>query len=144
MMGHEGSNHGARLSTRLARGGVVDRFIEAELSFNPFSGESLEVQTRLLGRHHQRERRGIGRNHQVLGEPAFEPQAGYTKGTVLILEMRIDGIVTTFRNAPRHAALFSILDLPGHRRLTGLVEQRVFVRRHHQKRHQVFEHRTAP
>ena len=32
----------------------------------------------------------------------------------------------------------------GHRRLAGLVEQRVFVGRHHQERHEVLEHRAAP
>ncbi len=144
VMGHEGPNHGARLSARQTRRSVVDRFVEAIPGFKAFSGESLEVQTRLLGRHHQRQRRGIGRNHQVLGEPAFEPQAGHAKGAVLVVEMHIDGIVTAFRNAPRHRAFFPILDLPGHSRLAGLVEQRVFVRRHHQERHQVFEHRTAP
>ena len=53
-------------------------------------------------------------------------------------------MITAFRNAPRHRALFPILDLPGHRRFTGLIEQRVIVGRHHQERHQVFEHRTAP
>ena len=144
VMGHEGANHGARLSVRQTRRSVVDRFVEAIPGFKAFSSESLEVQTRLLGGYHQRQRRGIGRNHQVLGEPAFEPQAGYTKGAVLVVEMHIDGIVATFRNAPRHIANFSILDLPGHSRLTGLVEQRVFVRRHHQERHQVFEHRATP
>ena len=144
MMGHEGANHGARLAARQARGSVVDRFVEAIPGFKAFGSKPLEVLTRLPGRHHQRQRRGIGRNHQVLGEPAFEPQAGDAESAVLVVEMHIDGIVTTFRNAPRHGALFSILDLPGHSRLIGLVEQRVFVRRHHQERHQVFEHRTAP
>src|SRR3970040_218384 len=48
------------------------------------------------------------------------------------------------RRSVRHAALPPILDLPLHGRLAGPVEQRVFVRRHHQERHEVLEHRTAP
>ena len=144
VMRHEGANHGARLSAGQTRRRVIDSFIEAEFSFKPFGGEPLEIQTCLLGRHHERQRRGIGRDDQVLGKPAFESQAGHAECPVLVVEMNIDGIVTTFRNAPRHPALFSILDLPGHSRLAGLIEQCVFVRGHHQKRHEVFEHRTAP
>ena len=144
VMCHEGANHGARLSTRQARRSVVDRFIEAEFSFNPFSGQPLEIQACLLGRHHQRERRSIGRNYQVLGKPSFEPQAGHAERPVLIVEMNIDCIVAAFRNTPGRPGFSPILDLAGHGRLTGLVEQRVFVCRHHQERHKVFEHRPAP
>ena len=144
VMRHVGSNHGARLSTGQAGRGVVDRFMEAESSFKPFGGQPLEIGTRLLGRHHERERRGIGRDHQVFREPSFEPQAGHAECPVLVVEMYVDGIVAAFRNAPGHPAFPPILDLAGHGRLAGPVEQGVFIGRHHQERHEVFEHRSAP
>ena len=143
-MGHEGPDHGARLPARQTRRRVVDRFIEADTSLDSLRREPLQIQARLLGRHHQRKRRGIGRNDQVLGQPALEPQAGHAEGAVLVVEMGVDRVVAGFRDAPGHPALPPILDLPGHRRLAGLVEQRVLVGRHHQERHQVLEHRTAP
>ena len=144
VMGHERPDHGARFPARQSRRGVVDGFIEAVFAFQPFGGEPLQIQACLLGRHHQGERRGIRRNDQILGEPAFEPQAGHAERAVLVVEMNVDRVVAGFRNTPRQPALLSILDLPFHRRLVGLVEQGVFVGRHHQKRHEVLKHRTAP
>src|SRR6185312_9909876 len=70
--------------------------------------------------------------------------AGNAEGAVLIIEMNVDGVVAALRHSPRYAALPSIFDLSLHRRHVGLVEQGVFVGRHHQQRHQVFEHRSAP
>ena len=101
MMRHKGPDHGARLSARQTGRGVIDRFIEAEFSFTSFRSEPLQIQARLLGRHHQRKRRGIWRNDQIVGEPAFESQAGYAEGAVLVVEMGVDRVVAGFRNAPR-------------------------------------------
>ncbi len=123
---------------------VVDRFEKAELAHEPRCREALQIQAGLLGRHHQREHRGIGRNHQIIGQSALEPEARHAEGAVLVIEMPVDRVVTGFRHAPGDAALVAIFDLPGHRRLAGLVEQRVIVGRHHQQRHQVLEHRAAP
>lgn len=67
VMGHERSDHSAQFSARQTRWSVVDRFIEAVLPIQPFSGESLQIDACLLGRHHQGERRGIGRNDPVIG-----------------------------------------------------------------------------
>ena len=132
------------MSARQTGRSVVDCLIEAIRSHNAFRRKALEIQACLFGRYRQRQRRGIGRNDQIIGEPAFETQAGYAKGAILVVEMNVDCVVAGFRTAPGHPAFPPILDLPGHRRLAGLVEQCVFVRRHHQERHEVFEHRTAP
>ena len=144
VMGHVRPDHGARLPAGQPRRSVVDRFIEAVFSLQPFSGDSLQIPACLLGRHHQGERRGIRRNDQILSEPAFEAQAGHAKRPVLIVETNVDHVVAGFRTAPRYPAALPILDLPLHRRPVGLVEQRVFVVRHHEKRHEILKHRTAP
>ena len=123
---------------------VVDRLVEAELSREAGGGEPLQVRARRLGRHHQRERRGVGRDHQVLGQPALEPEAGHAEGAVLVVEGGVDRVVARLGHAPGHAALAAVGDLPVHRRAAGALEQRVLVRRHHQERHQVLEHRAAP
>ena len=107
-------------------------------------GEPLQILARRLRRHHQRERRGVRRDDQILGQSALEPQAGHAERAVLVVERRIDRVVAGLRHAPRHAALPAVLDLPLHRRPIGLVEQRVLVGGHHQQRHQVLEHRAAP
>ena len=132
------------LPARQARRRVVDRLVQAESSGEPVGGEPLQVEARRLGRHHQRERRGVGRDDEILRESALQPEAGHAEGAVLVVEARVDRVVAGFRDAPGHAALLPVGDLPLHRRATGLVEQRVVVRRHHQQRHQVLEHRAAP
>ena len=143
-MGHEGPNQGGRLPAWHTGRRVVDGFIEAVSPLETFGGEPLQVEARLFRRHHQRQRRGVRRNDQILGQTAFEPEARYAECAVLVVEMSVDGVVAGFGNPPRHAVLLPIHDLPLHRRLAGLVEQRVFVRGHDQERHEVLEHRTAP
>ena len=65
------------MSSGQARGRIVDRFIQTEWSFEPRRNESLQIQARLLGRHHQRERRGLGCNDYIIGKPAFTRYPGY-------------------------------------------------------------------
>ena len=144
VMGHERAQQRARLPAPLAGRRVVDGLEEAEPAQRPFGGEALQIQAGRLGRHHQRHHRGIGRDHQILGQAALESQARHAEGAVLVIELGVDRVVAGFRHAPGHAALLAVLDLSRHRRLAGLVEQRVLVARHHQQRHQVLEHRAAP
>ena len=144
VMRHERADHRARLAARQARGGVVDRLVEAELAFDARGGEPLQVQARRLGRHHQRERRGVGRNDEVLGQPALQPEAGHAERAVLVVEGGVDRVVARLGHAPGNAAVAAVGDLPVDRRAARALEQRVLVRRHHQQRHQVLEHRAAP
>jgi hypothetical protein len=143
-MGHEGADHGARLPARQPRWRVVDGLVEAEGAGQPGGGEPLQIRTGGLGRHHQRQRRRIGGDHQILRQPALEPEPRDAEGAVLVVELGVDAVVAGLRDAPGHAALLAVGDLPGHRRAVGLVEQGVVVARHHQQRHQVLEHRAAP
>ena len=109
-----------------------------------FRGQAFEILASSLGRHHQGHDAGIGRDDQVLGQPAFQPQARHAKRPVLIVHMGVERVVTRLGDAPGHAALFAVVDLPAHHRPVSLVEQRVLIGGHDQQRHQVFEHRAAP
>ena len=144
MVCHERPNHDARLSARQTRGGVIYGFVKTEFSCQPFCGKSLQIQARFFRRDHQRQCRRIGRDHQIIGKAAFEPQARYTECTILVVKRGVDRVVATFGYAPRHISLRSIGNVPGHGRVAGAVQQRVLKRRHDQQRHQVLEHRTAP
>ena len=144
VMGHEGPDHGADLPARQAGRRVVDRLVETEVALTPLGRESLQIFTRLRGRYHQGQCRGIGCHHQILGEPALQPQAGHAERPVLVIEMSVHAVVAGFRHAPRYPALGSVVDLPLHRGPAGLVQQRAVVGRHNQQGHQVLEHRSAP
>ena len=121
-MRHEGANHCTRLPPRKTRRGVIDCLEQAELSHQSFGGKPLQIQACLFRRHHQRKRRCIRRNDQVLRQSAFKAEARHAKRTVLVVEARVDRVVAGFRHAPRYATLLAILDLPCHRRLAGLIE----------------------
>ncbi|MBF8260466.1 MAG: hypothetical protein HW377_2840, partial [Actinobacteria bacterium] len=144
VMGHEGPDDRARLPATLPGRGVVDRLEKSVFPEELLVPEPLQIPARLLGGHHQRESGRIRRYDQVRPQPALEPEAGHSERAVLVVETDVDHVVAGFRHPPRHVALLPVLDLPHHRRLAGPVEQRVLVRRHHQERHEVLEHRPAP
>ncbi len=93
VMGHEGSNHGARLAAGQVGWRVVDGFIKTVLSLKTTRCQIFKIPAGLLGRHHERQYRGIGCNNQLRREPAFETQAGHAKGFILIVEMAVDHVV---------------------------------------------------
>ena len=144
VMCQEGPDHDTGLAASLTGRGIVDGFKEAVFPDVPLGSEALQIPARLLGRHHQCKHRGVRRDDQIVREAAFEPQARNAERAILVVEMNVDRIIAGFRHAPWHAELPPILDLPLDGRLAGPVEQRIFVRRHHQERHEVFEHRTTP
>ena len=62
----------------------------------------------------------------------------------MVSAVAIDHVVRALGNAPRHAALFAVPDLPHHGHPAGFVEQCVGIAPHHEERHQVLEERRAP
>ena len=144
MMGHVGVQHGVGLATPLPGRGVVDGLVQAEPTLGAGGGEPLQVLAGRLGRHHQRQCRGVGGDDLVLREAALQAQARHSEGAVLVVELQVHGVVTGLRDPPGQAALPAIGDLARHRGPGGLFEQGIGVGRHHQLRHQVLEHRPAP
>ena len=104
MVSHEGADHSAGLPAGQAGRGVVDCLIESVCSGKSFRCKPFEIQTCLFGRYRQGQCRGIRRNDQIIGEPAFETQAGHAEGAVLVVEMYIDRVVARFRKCPRARA----------------------------------------
>ena len=144
VMRHELPHRNASASRRQTGRRVVDRLIQAVRPLLAVRRESLEVAACCFRFDHQRQRTCIGGNDQVLSQAAFQTEARNTKGSVLIISLQIDRVVARLGNAPRHAPLSAVLDLPAHDRPTGAVEQRIVVAGHHQQRHQILEHRAAP
>src|ERR1041385_5724688 len=110
-MGHECLDDGAGLVSRQTYGCVVDRFKKSVTSFDTFFFQSLQVAIAFNGIDHQGHYCSIRRDDEILTQPAFETEAGYTKSPVLIGETIVDKIITRLRHSPRHALLTSILDL---------------------------------
>ena len=129
---------------RAARGGEIERLVEAVIPHVTVGDDAAQIRTGGSGLDHQRQRRRIRRDDQILSQPALQAQPGDPECAVLVGELDVGGAVPGLRNAPRHATLPAIFDLPPHDRVIRLIQQRIAVRRHDQQRHQVLEHRAAP
>ncbi len=144
VVGHEGANDGDRLALGKSRGRVVEGFVPAEAAAPAGVGESREVLNRGSWIHHRRERRRIGRDHHFLAEPALQAESRDPEIRVLVGELEIARVVPRFRDAPGNAAFGAVVPLPPHDQLAGLFEQASRRRAHHERRHQVLEHRARP
>ena len=108
--------HGFTVCRRGLARCVVERLLESELPRGALAREPAEVHGGGGGIDQRGERRRIGRNHQLLGQPALEPQARNAEGLVLVAAMRIHDVVSGLRDAPRHALATSVQDLRANRR----------------------------
>ncbi len=129
---------------RHARGRVVERFVEAEAPARAGCTQPLKVARGGVRRDHRRERGRIGRDHQVLVEIALEPQLRHAEARILIGQLDVARVVRRFGHAPRQVQPVAVGDLATHHQVIGACEQAAVRRTHHERRHQVFEHRSRP
>jgi hypothetical protein len=69
--------------------GVVDRLVEAVLAREPLALEAVQVRDRRLRVDERRQRRGVGRHHQVVGQAALQAQPGHAEGLVLVVALAV-------------------------------------------------------
>ena len=112
MVSEEGADHDGRgLPSRrrrrrwLDRAAVVDRLVEAEPAVQALAREPLEIPRRGRRIDQARQRRGVRRDDEIVGEPALQPEARHAERLVLIVAGAIGEGVRRLRNAPRDAAL---------------------------------------
>ena len=63
---------------------------------------------------------------------------------ILIIKTGINHIIARFRDTPWHAPLPAIFHLFLYNSFGCLIQQCIFIRGHHQQRHQVFKHGATP
>ena len=139
---HPGLDQRERLAGRGA--GIVERLAK---SVGPEGTELLqrgEIADRAPGRHEGRERRGVRRDHEVTSQPSLEREIRHAEGAVLIGVVPIPQVVRALAHAPRHPVPRGVRDLTPHGAVAGVVEHRAGEGAHHQGRHQVLEHASAP
>ena len=125
MVGHVAADDGHRLALGKPPGGVVEGFTKSVAPGAPTFAKRAKLRDRGLRIDHRGERRGVWGDHDVLAEPALQAEAGYTEARVLIGLGEVAGVETRFGDAPRHAQLGCVLDLPGDDQSIGLLEQAV-------------------
>ena len=101
---HVGADHRDARALGEARARVVERLVEAVRAPAARARELDEVARRRGGIDHRRQRRRVRRDHQVLAEPALEPEPGHAEARVLVGEVEVAHVVRGLGDAPRDAA----------------------------------------
>ena len=144
VMRHVRAHDGDALAFGHARRRIVQRFVPAEMTEAACCEQPREVLRRGFRIDHRRQRRRVWCDHRVLAQPALQPESGHAEVRVLIGELEVARVVCGLRDSPRHPKLGAVLHLPAHHQPIGLLEQAADRRAHHQRRHQVLEHRARP
>jgi hypothetical protein len=142
MVRHEGADDRALRLRRQARARVVQCFVEAVPSARSGCGQSREVAHRGGRFDHRGERRGVRCDHGIRAQAALQPESRYTEIRVLIGVFQIAHVVGGFRNAPGQFPFGAEADLPADDEAVRLVQQAAGRCAHHQRRHQILEHRS--
>ncbi len=133
--------------TRIARQPlrrVVDRFVKPVAAGCALAGKASHVGNRRVRLDHQRHHRSVRCDDEIRRKTALQSKAWHAERSVLIIECSIEAVKARFRDAPRDVALMAVFDLLRNRGPTALLEQRSAIARHHEHRHQILEHRSAP
>ena len=122
----------------------IDRIVEAVTSQRSELLEALEVAERRQRVVLAGEDGRIGRNDRVLAKTALESERRYAEVGILIVQEMIAGVEGRFGYAPGRAQTAPVSDLLPDDEVVGLVQDTALPLLHHERRHQVFEHRTRP
>jgi len=95
---HERLHDGVRLAPRHTRGGIVDSLVEAVGAEQVLISQRLQIAAGFPRHHRQRQRTGVGRNHNVISQPALEAEARHAEGPVLVDLVEISGVIAGFGN----------------------------------------------
>ncbi len=123
---------------------VVDRLEVAIVAERALIREHAVVRHRRRRIDHRRKARRIGGNDGVGAEPALQAEAGHPEIGILVGELEVAGVIGGFRYSPGDAFFRPVRDLAGDDEAVGLGEQAPVRCTHHQRGHQVLEHRARP
>ena len=144
VMRHVGAHGDEPVRPRQAAGREIESIDESEGAERSQLLERLEIQCRRFGPDAEREGRCIGRNHQVVRQAALDAQSRNTEGAILVVSAGVGQSVGRFRDAPGDPPLRRVAALILHRRRFALAQKRVPAAGQEERRHEVFEHRSAP
>ncbi len=151
MVREECTDHDGTCGSRCGRvlpvgfeGSAVERLVISESSRQTRSREALQVCRRSRRIDQAGERRRVRCNHELVGQPASEPEPGHAERSVLIVAGAVGERICRLRDAPRHPPLTAVLDLAPHAGAATLIQQRPREGAHQQQGHQVLEHGPAP
>ena len=144
VVGHVRAHHRNPLAFRESFRREIERLVEPEVAEPADSLECPEIGGRRGRMDHRRESRRVRRDHQIVAQAALEPERRHAEGRVLVGLLQIAHVVRGLGYSPRHVMCRAVIALAAHREAQRPLEQAADGRRHHERRHQVLEHRSRP
>jgi hypothetical protein len=144
VVGHVSAHDRDVLPLGQARARVVQRLVEAVTAARADGGETGEVARCRARIDHGCERRRVGRDDGVLAETALQPEPGDAEVRVLIGVLEVAYVVGGLRDSPRRVERGAVAHLPADDEAARLLDQAAGRCAHHERRHQVLEHRARP
>ena len=141
---HEVAHHAEVLALGLARGGEIDGVEEAELAACAERFQQAQIASGCGRQQLRRQHARVGRDHTVGRRCAAQREPRHTEGRVLVGERMVLREIGRLRDAPGQVLRVAERLLCAHGRQVGCVQQPVHRLGHHQRRHQVLEHRARP
>ena len=144
VMRHVGAHHRDPGPLRKPGPGVVEGLVETVGAVGAGFPEPAEVLRSRRGIDHGRQSGRVRGDDHILAEAAPEPETRHAEVRVLIGLLEIARIVPRLRDAPGHAALGAVRDLSADHEPAALLQQASRGRAHHERGHQILEHRPRP
>ena len=144
VMRHKAAHDGEVLLFLQAGGRKIDCLIKP---ISPLGAQRRQPRIVLFGStgiNHRSQRRGIGCDHPVLAEPAFQAKPRHPEIGILISHFQITGVVRGFRYPPWHTKSCAIALLARNNQPVCLLQYRSRRCPHHQRWHQIFKHAARP
>ena len=144
VMRHVGAHHRHPGPLGPPRAREVQRLVEA-VGALPAQARELDEVSRRRGRvDHGGERGRVGRDHEVLAQPALEPEPWHAEARVLVRQVQVAHVVRRLGDAPGDAVGRPVGDVALDHEPARLLEQAALGGPHDQRGHEVLEHRPRP
>src|SRR5688500_16484887 len=127
VVGHECANDHRVLSLGQAFGREIDRFVIPVWAKCALLLQPPQIFHHGVGDDEGGQHGRVRRHNKFFYQTTFQTETWNSEWSILIVEMEISHVVSRFCNAPRHAALFAVLDLALDDSSLGFVKQRVWV-----------------
>ena len=144
VVGHIGADHLVVLPAGQAGGGVVHRLVQAVAALQPHVPQAAQVAQGAAGGQQQRQKGGVGGDHQLCVQPPLQPQGLDAVGLVLVAQAGVEGAEARFGDAPGGFGLVPPallgVDTEGQR----LIQEGIGLAGHEEVGHEILEHGARP
>ena len=144
MVGHKGADHLNAPLPPLAGRGEIQGLIKTVFPLGPHVPQQAQIAPRPPWRRQQRQKGGIGRDHQFTVQPPLEAQALDSVGLILVTEAGVEGVKAGLRGPPGGLGPGSPARLLQQAEGQGFIHQTIGLYGQEQLGHEILKHGPRP